>query len=105
MSASLLLQKRGNGLCASGQHSCRPGKAKPFPESFFFVASTETSALLEQRYHLIREGLKTFGVDIHNSALLKSRFDQPGSAVIAMARMASPSQAAAIRMNATASSV
>jgi len=40
-----------------------------------------------------------------NSALLKSRFDQPGSAVIAMARMASPSQAAAIRMNATASSV
>ena len=40
-----------------------------------------------------------------SSALLKSRFDQPGSAVIAMARMASPSQAAAIRMNATASSV
>ena len=43
--------------------------------------------------------------DILSSALLKSRFDQPGSAVIAMARMASPSQAAAIRMNATASSV
>src|SRR4249919_3514361 len=40
-----------------------------------------------------------------NSALLKSRFDQPGSAVMAMARMASPSRAAATRMNATASSV
>ena len=44
-------------------------------------------------------------VTCHNSALLKSRFDQPGSAVMAMARMASPSRAAATRMNATASSV
>ncbi len=52
-------------MCTSGQHSCRPGKAKPFPEGFFFVASTETSALLEQRYHLLGEGLKTLGIDIH----------------------------------------
>ena len=43
--------------------------------------------------------------DPTSSALLKSRFDQPGSAVMAMARMASPSRAAATRMNATASSV
>src|SRR5215212_11969061 len=39
------------------------------------------------------------------SPLLKSRFDRPGSAVMAMARMASPSQAAATRMTATAFSV
>src|SRR5215218_5047842 len=40
-----------------------------------------------------------------SSPLLKSRFDRPGSAVMAMARMASPSRAAATKMTATASSV
>ena len=40
-----------------------------------------------------------------NSALLNSRFDQPGSEVMAMGRMASPLRAAATTMNATASSV
>ena len=64
-SAWLFLQKGGNGSRTSGQHSCGPWKTKPFPESFFFVASTETPALLEKRNHLIREGLKTLGVNIH----------------------------------------
>lgn len=35
------------------------------PESFFFVASTETPKLLEKRDHLIREGRKTVGINIH----------------------------------------
>jgi hypothetical protein len=40
-----------------------------------------------------------------NSALLKSRFGQLGSAVTAMTRMANPSGDAATRIIATASSV
>ena len=64
-SARRFLQKGGNGARTGGQHPFRAREPKPFPESFFFVASTETPALLEQRYHLICEGLKTLGVDIH----------------------------------------
>ena len=65
LSARLFLQKGGNGPRTGGQHSCRARETKPFPESFFFVASTETPALLEKRNHLIREGLKTLGINIH----------------------------------------
>ena len=54
-SACLFLQERGNGSRTSGQHSCGPWKAKPFPESYCFVASTEPPALLEKRNHLARE--------------------------------------------------
>ena len=64
-SARLFLQKGGNGPRTGGQHSYRARETKPFPKSFFFVASTETSALLEKRNHLIREGLKTLGINIH----------------------------------------
>src|ERR1051325_5880623 len=72
-SVCLFLQKGSNGLRTIGQHSCRPGKAKPFPERFFFIAATETSALLKQRYHLLREGLKTPGIDIHKQVEAVSR--------------------------------
>src|ERR1051325_10154291 len=75
-SVCLFLQKSGNGLRTSGQHSCRPGKAKPFPECFFFVAATETSALLEQRNHLLREGVKPLGIDSHK------RVDPVGGALV-----------------------
>jgi hypothetical protein len=34
-------------------------------ESCFFVPSTETPTLLEKRDHLIREGRKTLGINIH----------------------------------------
>ena len=61
----LFLQKGGNGPRTGGQHSFRAREAKPFPESFFFVVSTETPAFLEKRDHLIHEGLKTLGVNIH----------------------------------------
>ena len=64
-SARLFLQKGGNGSRTSGQHSCRPWKTKPFPESFCFVASTEPPALLEKRNHLTRESLKPLGVNVH----------------------------------------
>ena len=64
-SACLFLQKGGNGSRTSGQHSCRSWKAKPFPESFCFVASTEPPALLEKRNHLARESLKPLGVNVH----------------------------------------
>ena len=64
-STRLFLQKGGNGPRTGGQHSFRAWETKPFPESFFFVASTETPALLEKRNHLIREGLKTLGINIH----------------------------------------
>ena len=57
-SACLFLQKGGNGSRTSGQHSCRPWKTKPFPESSCcFVASTEPPALLEKRNHLARAGV------------------------------------------------
>ena len=64
-SACLFLQKGGNGSRTSRQHSCRPWKTKPFPESFCFVASTEPPALLEKRNHLARESLKPLGVNVH----------------------------------------
>ena len=64
-SGRLFLQKGGNGPRTGGQHSFRARETKPFPESFFFVVSTETPALLKKRNHLIREGLKTLGVNIH----------------------------------------
>ena len=64
-SACLFLQKGGNGSRTSGQHSCGPWKAKPFPESFCFVASTEPPALLEKRNHLARESLQPLGVNVH----------------------------------------
>jgi hypothetical protein len=62
-------------------------------------------AIRLDRLHRVFQIVMAGRIITFSSALLKSRFDQPGSAVIAMARMASPSQAAAIRMNATASSV
>src|SRR5215831_4922299 len=64
-SACLFLQKGGNGSRTSGQHSCRPRKTKPFPESFCFVAPAETPALLEKRNHLTRESLQPLGVNVH----------------------------------------
>ena len=64
-SARRFLQKGGNGPRTGGQHSFRPRKTKPLPESFFFVASTETPALLEKRNHLIYEGRKTLWINIH----------------------------------------
>src|SRR3954451_21629121 len=66
-SARLFLQKGGNGPRTGGQHSCRARETKPFPESFFFVASTEAPALLEKRNHLIHEGCKTLGINIHKN--------------------------------------
>ena len=64
-STRLFLQKGGNGPRTGGQHSCRARETKPFPESFFFVASTEAPAFLEKRNDLIRKGLKTLGINIH----------------------------------------
>ena len=64
-SACLFLQKGGNGSRTSRQHSCRPWKTKPFPESFCFVASTEPPALLEKRNYLACESLKPLGVNVH----------------------------------------
>src|SRR5215469_1207259 len=64
-SVRLFLQKGGNGPRAGGQHSFRARESKSLPESFFFVASTETPALLEKRNYLIHEGLKTLGIHIH----------------------------------------
>ena len=64
-SARLFLQKGGNGPRTGGQHSFRARETKPFPESFFFVASTETPPLLEKWNYLIREGRKTLGINIH----------------------------------------
>src|SRR6202035_1967725 len=64
-SAQLFLQKGGNGPRTGGQHSFRARETKPFPESFFFVASTEPPALLEKRNHLARESLKPLGVNVH----------------------------------------
>jgi hypothetical protein len=61
--ARLFLQQRGNRLRTGGQHSFRAGETKPFPQSFFLTASTETPAFLEKRDHLIDKGLKTLGIN------------------------------------------
>jgi hypothetical protein len=63
-SARLFLQKGGNGPRTGGQHSFWARETKPFPEGYFFVASTEPPALLEKRNHLIHKGLKTLGINI-----------------------------------------
>ena len=65
-SARLFLQKGGNGPRTGGQHSFWARETKPFPEGFFFVASTEPPALLEKRNHLIHKGLKTLGINVYD---------------------------------------
>ena|ERR1051325_1903373 len=59
------MQQRGNRLRIGGQHSLRARKTKPFPESFFLIASTKTPALLEKRDHVIRKALKTLRINVH----------------------------------------
>ena len=65
LSLGLFLQKGSNGSRIGGNYPFRARKPEPLPESFFFVASTETPTLLEKRDHLIREGRKTLGINIH----------------------------------------
>src|SRR5271168_4274039 len=64
-SLGLFLQKGSNGSRTGRNYPFRARKPEPLPESFFFVASTETPTLLEKRDHLIREGRKTLGINIH----------------------------------------
>src|SRR5262249_17031239 len=64
-SARLFLQKGRNGSRTGGQHSFWAWETKPFPQSFFFVASTETPTLLEKPNPLIPENLKTLWVHVH----------------------------------------